>query len=62
VGSPNPAIESTSLERRMTKASAGTIAINDHEAPQVQHANGWQEVAESPLNFVSRFQPTTGAN
>jgi hypothetical protein len=39
VGSPNPAIESTSLERRMTKASADTIAINDHEAAQVQRAN-----------------------
>jgi hypothetical protein len=39
VGSPTPAIESTSLERRMTKASADTIAINDHEAAQVQRAN-----------------------
>ncbi len=37
----------------MTTASADTTAISEHEA---------QEVAETALNFVSRFQPMTGAN
>jgi hypothetical protein len=66
-GIAEPGDRIDTLERRMTKAftdNEGATEIVKLEgrwhALTIDH--GWQGVAETALNVVSRFQPTTGGN
>lgn len=56
------AIANASYKRQRHNEGVTEIVKLEGRGHALTIDQGWQEVAETALNFVSRFQPTTGAN
>ena len=56
------AIANASYKRQRHNEGVTEIVKLEGRGHALTIDHGWQEVAETALNFVSRFQPTTGGN
>jgi pimeloyl-ACP methyl ester carboxylesterase len=56
------AIANASYKRQRHNEGVTEIVKLEGRGHALTIDHGWQDVAETALNFVSRFQPTTGGN